>query len=290
MPARKDASGREQDKQKPPSDTAAPASKTTFRTSLVSTEAELKPALLVIRNSVAESRHIAFRVVLFHPLVFPPVVLFLSILAQRLYTGRWSDIILILFSSFAVVAMCGLVALNMTSEYSWEAERVYSSLMGQVQRHVLSEYRRTRSSHRGPKPYQVLVLKREDDGHDDAIIGAIVLHFVPEQKAEILAWSIEPRYRGQGLGTSLLTVAVDLCKDSGVDLDKIAFSPEHANAYHPMPRIFNKTFLKRQQSAEHKLQLVLQASKEDKRPLSFRELPSTFHKRHEEPDLLDGLT
>lgn len=289
MPTRKDASAPKQDGDRHPSpsaDNATPTSQSTFRTSLVSAEPELKAALRLVADSVGEARLIAFRCVVFHPLVSTPLVLSLSLLAQRLYTGRWSDIVLVLFSAFAVVAMCGLIVLNMTSEYSWEAERVYSSLMGQVQRHVLSKFRRTRSAHKEPQPYQVLVVKDEDD--EEEVIGALVLHFLPDEKAEILAWSIEPRHRGKGLGTSLLFVAVDLCKEHDVDMDQIAFSPEHANAYHPLPRMFNKTFLKRQQWAEKKLQTVLQDSKEGKTPVSFWESPSTVIGKHEEPVSLNG--
>lgn len=106
--------------------------------------------------------------------------------------------------------------------------------------------------------------------YGDNIIGALVLRIEPNGgskkkknggKGVVRAWTTKMRYRGTGVGTELLEVAVKVTREKLGNSAEIGFAAEHAHAKMVLPELFNGRFRRREAKAAKALDAVVTGTK-----------------------------
>ncbi|KAL5361815.1 hypothetical protein BJX96DRAFT_176579 [Aspergillus floccosus] len=204
---------------------------------------DLIDALRLIADSVAQQRQTAARHMIFHPLWASVMVAVMAIVYRVLYREP-SDLPLV-GTTCAGCVMAGLLVVRACTEgYIEEAERVGkwewlfpgSGSGPGVHRGIESG---SEGRDGGRAEEQAVLVTR----FGDRIIGALVLRGAAagSERAEkvrgvIRAWTVERRYRRQGVGVGLLEEAVALCKSKG--WEGLEFDEKHANAKRVLPAFF----------------------------------------------------
>jgi hypothetical protein len=75
----------------------------------------------------------------------------------------------------------------------------------------------------------------------------------------IRAWTTKYRYRNKGIGGDMLRLAILTTRSKCGDDAKVSFDPAHANSARPLPEMFSRTFINREQRAYRALDHALEA-------------------------------
>lgn len=190
-----------------------PDSIPTLTTHIATTPEDKIAALRLVADSVAQQRQLASRALISHPLPVAFAFLLLGILAQYL---AWP----IMFTTSAGVVMALLVAVRgATGGYLVAAEKVGWAWLQETGNGDDPDDE-VRGKGKGADETVVLVTVWGKE-----IIGTVVVKMLKkERKALVRAWTVRLRFRGKGVGKSLLEEAVRLAivdKGSrGVEFDK----------------------------------------------------------------------
>ncbi|GES65523.1 acetyltransferase, GNAT family family [Aspergillus terreus] len=218
----------------PPAQKEDPTTLPDLETYTTKSPDDLIDALRLIADSVAQQRQAAARHIIFHPLCVSAMVAVMAI-AYRLLYRELSDLPLV-GTTCAGCVMAGLLVVRACTEgYIEEAERVGKwewlfpgSGSGTGVDGGLDS---------GVQEQVVLVTK-----FGERIIGTVVLRAAvaagsaAKSKGVIRAWTVERRYRGNGVGVGLLEEAVAVCKRKGWEGPE--FDEQHANAKRVLPALF----------------------------------------------------
>ncbi len=174
--------------------------------------------LRLVADSVAQQRQVSSRILLFHPISLA-VYFAIAAIAGQLTMKRYHDSTMLL-TTIGGITMTSLIFIRwMTGPYIGFAEDIDAEWLGQDR--------------------QIVVKWGED------IIGALVLGWADNDaskkrgrrrrgKAVIRAWTVQLKYRGKGVGESLLEEAVKVAGERGAD--GIVFDGEHASEYSFLPQ------------------------------------------------------
>ncbi|KAF1839477.1 hypothetical protein BDW02DRAFT_585145 [Decorospora gaudefroyi] len=221
---------------KPPTDTLPQLS-----TYTAEAEEDRIEGLRLVADSVAQQRQVSSKVMMFHPVSLAAYMVVAAIAAQ--YMLRRYDDKLMLASTLGGITMVFLILIRwMTSGYIGLAEDIDMEWLGED---------------------RMIVVKWGED-----VIGALVLGWADNDaakkrgrrrrgKAVVRAWTVKLKYRGKGVGESLLEEAVKVAGEKGAD--GIVFDAEHANSKRVLPQIFNGFLDKQEAKAEKALQKVADA-------------------------------
>ncbi|KAL8787272.1 MAG: hypothetical protein Q9195_007831 [Heterodermia aff. obscurata] len=236
----------------------------TLTTHTASTTAEKTAALKLIADSVAQQRQTAAKSILFHQYALAALVLVLALQAYWLSP-------IPLMTSAAGTIMIELVAVRYltrgyifaaeTINWNWLLESPPTSSAG----HSRSNSNSSNSGHKRGRSNTaeeplIVVTKWADE-----VIGALVIRVSKrERKAYVRAWTVLRRYRGKGVGRSLLEEGVARVMGKagvkGVDFDE-----DHANSLRILPPFLNAAFDTQEDRARDILDEVLTAQKSSHR-------------------------
>ncbi|KAH8433720.1 uncharacterized protein LDX57_011354 [Aspergillus melleus] len=202
------------------------------------TEKDKIASLRLIADSIAQQRQTAAKALILHPLWLATVVLCLAMSYHvlRLHHSDWPAIAL----TWTGCVMTGLVAVRyLTASYLSQAEQtgtwkwLYEGAGHAAGARIADTRDYILITKLGPEVIGVLVLRPvyTSAGIEPHIRGA--RHFVRGQDmyfpvGVIRAWTVQRRYRGEGVGRELLERAVKVCQAKG--WGEPIFSQKHANA------------------------------------------------------------
>ena len=186
-----------------------------LRTYTATSEDDRVDGLRLIADSVAQQRQIASKMLIFHPLHLAAFALFVGILLQRFW--KTTDDLYMLGPTIGGAVMAFLVAVRWaTGKYLTLAEEINWDWLGDD---------------------RMIVVKWGEE-----VIGALVLGWADGEaarkkqgrrkrgKAIVRAWTVRLKYRGKGVGESLLEEAVKSAGERGAD--GIVFERDHASEFH----------------------------------------------------------
>ncbi|KAK5995375.1 hypothetical protein PT974_03779 [Cladobotryum mycophilum] len=204
---------------------------------IVTDEDDKRDALRLVADSIAQQRQVASAAIILNPLCLT-VLVGLCAVAYRQYEHQGYGTLMTMLSGIIIMYLS--TVRYFTSPYIQMAEA-----------------------------FQWKTWITGPDGKEDTIIAAIfgeelmatlVLRLEPQGKKGIIrAWTTRLRYRGKGVGSDLLQVAVRTTRDAfGTDA-LVECAPDHANSVNPMYDMFNGPFKKRQARAIQALAHALEA-------------------------------
>ena len=182
-------------------------------TYLAEEEDDRVDGLRLVADSVAQQRQMSSRILVFHPITLAVYFATIAIAAQ--YTMKWYSDRTMLLTTLGGITMTFLIFIRwMTGPYIGLAEDIDADWLGQDR--------------------QIVVKWGEE------IIGALVLGWADNDaakkrgrrkrgKAVIRAWTVRLKYRGKGIGESLLEEAVKVAGERGAD--GIVFDGHHASKF-----------------------------------------------------------
>jgi len=194
--------------------------------------------LRLIADSVAQQRQVSSKMLIFHPITLATFAVVVAIATQ--FVLRWYNDYLVVATSVGGITMTFLIFIRwMTGEYIGIAEDIDMDWLGED---------------------KVAVVKWGGD-----IIGSLVLGWADNDaakkrgrrrrgKAVIRGWTVKLKYRGKGVGESLLEEAVKVAGEKGAD--GILFDGDHANSKRVLPAIFNSYLDKQEARADKALKKV----------------------------------
>jgi GNAT superfamily N-acetyltransferase len=185
-----------------------------LRTYTAVTDDDRIAGLKLVADSIAQQRQITSRVLIFHPLHIAAITALLAVVSQYLYAR--GDLILVA-TTWGGVVMAGLVAVRWASgSYIFHAETVNWEWLG---------------------PDEMIVVKWGEE-----VIGALVLGWSEEGMGRkmrgkggrrgiglVRGWTVRNKYRGKGIGESLLEEAVKVGGERGAK--GVEFAEEHASEF-----------------------------------------------------------
>jgi ribosomal protein S18 acetylase RimI-like enzyme len=166
-----------------------------------------------IADSVAQQRQIASKMMIFHPITLAVLALVNAIAIQ--YIMRKYNDWLVVSTTVGGLIMTFLISIRwMTGGYILAAEEIDLNWLGDD---------------------KVIIVKWGED-----IIGSLVLGWADNDaakkrgrrkrgKAVVRGWTVKRRYRGKGIGESLLEEAVKIAGEKGAD--GIVFDANHASEF-----------------------------------------------------------
>lgn len=206
--------------------------------SVADSEDEKIASLRLIADSIAQQRQTAAKAIILHPAWLLTITLCLAFTYRILYTNPsdWPTIAL----TWTGCIMSGLVAVRyLTASYLEHAERtgtwkwLYEGAGHAAGARAVMSRDQVLVTKLGGEIIGVLVLRAvyTSAGIEPHIHGA--RHFVRGQEmyfpvGVIRAWTVQRRYRGEGVGRDLLERAVGMCQEQG--WGGPIFSQRHANA------------------------------------------------------------
>jgi GNAT superfamily N-acetyltransferase len=173
--------------------------------------------LRLIADSVAQQRQVSSKMLIFHPITLATFALVVAIATQLML--RWYNDYFVVATTVGGITMTFLIFIRwMTGEYIGIAEDIDMDWLGED---------------------RVVVVKWGGD-----IIGSLVLGWADNDaakkrgrrrrgKAVIRGWTVKLKYRGKGVGESLLEEAVKVAGEKGAD--GILFDADHASESTPVP-------------------------------------------------------
>jgi len=197
--------------------------------------------LRLVADSVAQQRQVSSKMLIFHPITLAGFALVVAIAIQ--WTMKRYNDWLVASTTLGGITMSFLIFIRwMTGGYIGLAEEIDMDWLGED---------------------KMLVVKWGED-----IIGSLVLGWADHDaakkrgrrrrgKAVIRAWTVKLKYRGKGVGESLLEEAVKVAGERGAD--GIIFDPDHANSQRILPAVFNGFLNKQEAKAEKALKKVADA-------------------------------
>jgi GNAT superfamily N-acetyltransferase len=204
------------------------------------TEDDRIDGLRLVADSVAQQRQVAGKMLVFHPVNLAIYGLVIAVLAH--YMWKSPDDLLLLGTTTAGITMVYLAAVRM-------AVGGYLSLAEEINWNWLGDDK------------LVVVKWREE------VIGSLVLGWADNSegakkrgtrrrrgKAVVRAWTVKLKYRGKGVGASLLEEAVKVAGERGAD--GIVFERDHANSKRILPSLYNGFLNKQEARAEKALEKV----------------------------------
>jgi ribosomal protein S18 acetylase RimI-like enzyme len=245
----------------------------TFTTDIATTEDDKVEVLHLIAESVAQQRRHASMAIICHPLSLISAFLILATLYRRFLMGHSSAWAVSISLIGLLMAALGGIRL-LTMGYIHEAESIgtwswlESNSLGSTEVVGQDEMFLTRA---GPKdtPIGALILRgirdlpsARDSPHSGNGNGQRKRRQNSKDKnapiiGQIRGWTVQPKYRRQGIGTELLEEAIRLCQERGWQGPEI--DPGHANSKRHLPKFFAKPFEKRDAQARR----LLERTKED---------------------------
>ena len=179
-----------------------------LKTYLTEDEDERIAAMKLVADSVAQMRQTANTALIFHPLNLAVMVAIVAVVARFVYNWR-GDVVLAGMSSSGVIMAVMASYRFVSHDYIPAAEAINWEWLGDA---------------------DVIVTKFGDE-----VIGTVMMDWVTGEKkrnkkawkSEIKAWTVRLRYRGKGVGSSLLEEAVKEAKKNGAE--NIQFAEEHAS-------------------------------------------------------------
>ncbi|KAI9044537.1 uncharacterized protein KD926_000448 [Aspergillus affinis] len=227
------------------------------------TEKEKVASLRLIADSIAQQRQTAAKALILHPLWLATVVLCLaaSYYVLRLHHNDWPAIIM----TWTGCVMTGLAVVRyLTASYLSQAEQTGTwKWLYEGSGHAAGSRVGARDhilvTKLGPEVIGALVLRPvfTSAGIEPHIRGA--RHFVRGQDmyfpvGVIRAWTVQRRYRGEGVGRELLERAVMACQAQG--WGEPIFSQKHANAAQGVAK---SAFAKGDDKARKLLETIIKA-------------------------------
>ncbi|KAI9772544.1 MAG: hypothetical protein M1840_000749 [Geoglossum simile] len=206
-------------------------------------------ALKLITDSIAQQRQLASRSLIYHPI--PLSVYFLTIVITSHYLYRVpGDLALVCTTSIGITMAFLVAARWATSGYLRAAEGLRWSWMDEGDLVVVTRF-------------------------GAEIIGVVVIRVTEERaRAEVRGWSVRMRFRGKGVGGSLLEEAAKLARERVGGKGDILFADDHANSLRILPNIFNGPFTRREARARRALEKILEASPASSKEASPPSQPS----------------
>ncbi|PHH76719.1 hypothetical protein CDD82_3871 [Ophiocordyceps australis] len=232
------------------------------------TQDDRRDAMALVADSIAQQRQVASLAIIFHPFCLASLVA-----ACAFVWRRNSDL------GTSLTAVCGLVM-----AYLAAVRLVTSRFIG------LAEDFRWLSFLSAPEtdgtPNQDMVIAAR---FGDELIGTLVLRLIPSSTLHhaadaasqhnmttkppacnktpnytleggsglIRAWTTKLRYRNRGIGADLLRFAVAATRSVCGPTAPVSFAPDHAHSALPLPAMFSRPFLARNQKAATALQHAL---------------------------------
>jgi GNAT superfamily N-acetyltransferase len=240
-----------------------------FTTSPAITEDDKVEVLHLVADSVAQQRHHAFMAIMCHPTSIVTILLLLATFCRRLITGvstLWTTalsfigLLLVFSGALRLLTMGYIQEAESIGTWSWlEKDLDSAGVIGDDEMFLA----RSRDGApvgaliiRGARQLPSLVSpngtgigqrkRRQNSKDKNAPIGGL-----------IRGWTVQPKYRRQGIGAELLEEAIRLCQQRGWTGPEI--DPEHANSKRHLPKFFAKSFDLRDAQAR----LLLERTKED---------------------------
>ena len=200
----------------------------TLTTRTASTTAEKTAALKLVADSVAQQRQTAAKSILFHQYALAALVLILALQAY------WLSPIPLMTSAGGTI-MIELVAVRyLTRGYIFAAETINWNWLLESPPSAGHSRSNSNSSNSGHKRGRsntteeplIMVTKWADE-----VIGALVIRVSKrERKAYVRAWTVLRRYRGKGVGKSLLEEGVARVMGK-VGVKGVDFEEDHASMF-----------------------------------------------------------
>ncbi|KAI9798921.1 MAG: hypothetical protein M1825_004934 [Sarcosagium campestre] len=216
-------------------------------TSLVTSPQDRLPALRLIADGVAQQRQLASRALIFSPLTLTCYVGLLAVLAyhfdvQRTW-AKWPQFV----TTAAGITVAALTAVRWACQgYIDAAEELGPSWLAADDQVLATTF-------------------------GDRCVGTLVMSFDRDQKlGRVKAWTVERRYRGQGLGRDLLVQALEISRQQMGDTAGLMFDKSHVYSKRVLPSMFNTGFDARERQAWQVLTDVLEdadASTNGKKPI-----------------------
>lgn len=236
-----------------------------LRTYVTTDEDERVDALKLVADGVAQMRQQANTALISHPLNLAVFVAILALLARYMLTLGYDNIAIATTCTGIIFASLAAIRLP-TQGYIHHAESINRDWLGDNS--------------------DILVTKFGDD-----VIGAAVVDWVSVDsktrrkkawRGEIKAWTVKMRYRGKGVGASLLEEVVKEGRKRGAE--GMEFAEDHAcrffcdaprtvrsfadfrraDFHRILPNLYNKSFDKREQRAQDLLLELQQSSSPSK--------------------------
>ncbi|KAG6041657.1 hypothetical protein E4U41_003095 [Claviceps citrina] len=212
---------------------------------VLTNEVDKQDAMRLVADSIAQQRQVASFSVIVHPACFAGLVAGCAAI-YRLHARR--DF------GTALIMMCGLVLAFLAAVRLLTAQYI----------RLAESFRWTQwiANPEGGDDDYVLAARFGDE-----IIATLVLRMAAPARsnkkttttssansggsgAVIRAWTTRYKYRNKGVGGDMLRLAVlttrSKCGDEGA---RLAFDPQHANSARPLPDMFNRPFIKREERA-----------------------------------------
>ncbi|KAF2494156.1 hypothetical protein BU16DRAFT_591138 [Lophium mytilinum] len=215
-----------------------------LRTYPATTDADRIAGLKLVADSVAQQRQLTARVLIFHPLHLAALTAVLAVVSQYLYASS-GDLVLVGTTWGGVVMACLAAVRWAGGAYIFHAETIDWAWLGGD---------------------EVVVVRWGEE-----VIGGLVLGWSEEGLAAkrargkggrrglglVRGWAVTQKYRGKGIGGSLLEEAVRVAGERGAK--GIEFAEEHANALRILPAFYNGFLDKRDARAARALEKVANA-------------------------------
>ncbi|KAF2808359.1 uncharacterized protein BDZ99DRAFT_419391 [Mytilinidion resinicola] len=228
----------------PPSNNPELAALPELRTYAATTPADRIAGLKLVADSVAQQRQLTSRELIFHPLHLAALTLVLALVAQYLYASA-ADLVLVGTTCGGVVMACLAAVRWVCGGYIFHAETINWEWLGDD---------------------EVVVVRWGEE-----VIGALVLGWSEEgggaKRARgkgarrglglVRGWTVQQKYRGKGVGESLLEEAVRVAGERGVK--GVEFAEEHANSLRILPAFYNGFLDRRDARAARALEKVASA-------------------------------
>lgn len=209
----------------------------TLTTNTASTTAEKTAALKLIADSVAQQRQTAAKSILFHQYALAALVLVLALQAYwlspiPLMTSAGGTIMIELVAVRYITR--GYIFAAETINWNWLLESPPSASHSRSNSNSSNNGHRRGSSSNGHKRGRsntteepVIVVTK----WGEEIIGALVIRVSKrERKAYVRAWTVLRRYRGKGVGRSLLEEGVKRVMGKAA-VKGVEFEEEHASMF-----------------------------------------------------------
>ncbi|TKX19779.1 acetyltransferase-like protein 19 [Elsinoe australis] len=222
---------------------------TTYRAT--STEDQI-PALKLIADSIAQQSSTASKVLIYHPLNLAIFTAICAVIGRWIYNLKGQNLA-IAFTTLAGVTVAGLSAVKwVTHGYTEFAEGVGMGLL---------DGREVWVSKFGEEVIGAAVVGWDEEGKD--VLGERTKREGSGRRgsgsgkrrkgrrAEIVAWTVRLKYRGKGVGESLLEAVVDDVKSRGAE---VGFAEGHVNSKRILWDMYNREFDKK----EHRARVALQ--------------------------------
>ncbi|PHH67326.1 hypothetical protein CDD81_90 [Ophiocordyceps australis] len=229
---------------------------------------ERRDAMALVADSIAQQRQVASLAIIFHPVCLASLVA-----ASALVWRRNSDV------GTSLTAVCGLVM-----AYLAAVRLVTSRFIGLAEGFRWQSFLSAPETDSGTNQDIVIAARFGDE-----LIGTLVLRLLPPPTLHdaasaasqqtmspkppasdktanptleggsglIRAWTTKLRYRNRGIGADLLRFAVAATRSVCGDSAPVSFASDHANSALPLPAMFTRPFVTRNQKAASALDHAL---------------------------------